>query len=72
MSWFFKEGRSPISYSVPVEIALMTKGLANAIITDAVALMPIVLEKESTPIPIRKAETSNSHFGVINGRRRIK
>jgi hypothetical protein len=40
--------------------------------TLAAALIPIVFEKKSMEMPIRNADTSNSHFGVTKGRSRIK
>jgi len=72
MSWFLRDGLSPTSYSVPVEMAVITNGRAKAIMTLAAALMPIVLENKSIEKPIRNADTSKSHLGVEKGRSRIK
>jgi hypothetical protein len=58
--------------SVPVEMLEITKGLTNAISTQAEAFRPIVFVNTSREIPSRNADRRSSQRGVSNGSNKIK
>lgn len=58
--------------SGPEEIMVITDGRKKAMITHEAAFSPIVFVKISMPSPRKKERSSNNHFGVLKGSKRIK